>query len=206
MGKILERVLFIFRLLRVIDRRKWNIWISCKDFGWKYGCDGCCGYFYQYWLMTTTWKAINDQASKYIQQLLHKKPEQTTTSWVVARCCWANNFLGTRISSKTEPSPLLLQNSGTICLTVWGMQSLKKVSRKIWRPICFKRFTEVSDLLLNVLVSSSLELALYKSLILLLYNNNYWLHPIHWVKPLFLLLLFRATTFFTVETSNLYRR
>ena len=26
--------------------------------------------------MTTTWKAINDQAPKYIQQLLHKKPKQ----------------------------------------------------------------------------------------------------------------------------------
>ena len=26
--------------------------------------------------MTTTWKVINDQAPKYIQQLLHRKPQQ----------------------------------------------------------------------------------------------------------------------------------
>ena len=26
--------------------------------------------------MTTTWKAMNDQAPKYIKQLLHKKPQQ----------------------------------------------------------------------------------------------------------------------------------
>ena len=30
----------------------------------------------QFKLMTTTWKAMNDQAPKYIKQLLHKKPQQ----------------------------------------------------------------------------------------------------------------------------------
>ena len=30
----------------------------------------------QFKLMATTWKALNDQAPKYIQQLLHRKPQQ----------------------------------------------------------------------------------------------------------------------------------
>ena len=30
----------------------------------------------QFKLLTTTWKAVNDQAPKYIQQLLHRKPQQ----------------------------------------------------------------------------------------------------------------------------------
>ena len=30
----------------------------------------------QFKLMTTTWKALNDQAPKYIEQLLHRKPQQ----------------------------------------------------------------------------------------------------------------------------------
>ena len=30
----------------------------------------------QFKLMTTTWKALNDQALKYIEQLLHRKPQQ----------------------------------------------------------------------------------------------------------------------------------
>ena len=30
----------------------------------------------QFKLMATTWKALNDQAPKYIKQLLHKKPQQ----------------------------------------------------------------------------------------------------------------------------------
>ena len=36
----------------------------------------CVGARIQFKLMTTTWKAINDQAPRYIQQLLHRKPKQ----------------------------------------------------------------------------------------------------------------------------------
>ena len=76
----------------------------------------------QFKLMTTTWKAIKLQSTS--SNCSKENLSRIITSKAVARCCWVNQYLGTRISLKTEPSPLLLQNSGTIFLTVWEMQSL----------------------------------------------------------------------------------
>ena len=105
-----------------------------------------------------------------------ENPNKSTTWGVIARSCCRNQFLRIRISWKTGPSPLLHRNFGTTCLTMWGMQSLQKASRKTWRPICFKSFTKVSNLLIHALMSSLLELALYKSLI---YYYYYYIIQTH---------------------------
>ena len=69
-------------------------------------------------LMTTTWKAINDQSPEYIQQLLQRQLQLNHNPRSSSKL---NQYLRTRISLTAEPIPLLLQNSGIICLTVSGI-------------------------------------------------------------------------------------
>ena len=89
--------------------------------------------------MTTTWKALNDQALKYIEQLLHRKPQQnnnlrSNSKLLLSEPVSQNKKFEDRVFSFVAPK---LWNS--LSVSVRNAISLDSF-KKNWKTHLFQKF------------------------------------------------------------------
>ena len=108
---------------------------------------------------------INEQAPKYIQQLLHRIPQlnhnlRSSSKTLLSEPTSSNK-------NKFQDKTFFIVVPKTLEQSAWQCEKCnhsRQLQKKIWRHICFTSFTKPSNLLSHVLVSSLLELSPYKSL------------------------------------------